>query len=181
MNIKELRIVLDEAAEKEGLALQKLGPRRPKGWSLPEGEVLRFFVPGGSRRTWGFVFDGFIGIEIPSLRQWLNDNKSGSENGIFHSFFVGYHTANDSVLRSFVIDHGDPVPADLWAGLISDRLKTIPPTLDELVRIYRSDREKLGWLAHPHQRPAWEFLLKWHADPDPSLPVPRMLPDGRIV
>jgi len=37
------------------------------------------------------------------------------------------------------------------------------------------------WLAHPHERHAWEFLLKWHDDPDPALNVPKMRPDGRIA
>jgi hypothetical protein len=66
-------------------------------------------------------------------------------------------------------------------GLEEQRLLLVPPTLDGLITAYRRDKEQLGWLAHPHERHAWDFLLKWRENPDPSIHVPKMLPNGRIV
>lgn len=80
-----------------------------------------------------------------------------------------------------MLELGKPVPADLWAGLLKDKLERIPPKVDSLITAYRRNKEELGWLAHPHKRHAWDFLLKWRENPDPSIHVPKMLPDGRIV
>ena len=46
------------------------------------------------------------GIEIPALRDWLNEHKPGEQSGIFRSGFVGYYTANEDVFRDFKVDHG---------------------------------------------------------------------------
>ena len=179
MNIGEFRAIMDAALEAEGLEPVRI-VRPVKAWSYSGGDIVRFFHPQAVRRPWGFIYDGFVGVEIPTLRAWLNRHKSKEQTGIFHSCFAGYHTANEDILRDFMIEFGDPVPADLWGGLIKDRLVRIPETLEELIRVYRTERERLGELAHPHNKPAWDFLLRWRGNPDPALPVPQMLPDGRI-
>lgn len=143
--------------------------------------MIRFFSPDAYRRPWGFVYSGFIGVEIPALREWLSVHAPDDRCGIFHTCFVGCNIANEDVLQSFLLEHGDPVPADLWAGLLMDRVLTIPDSSDALLAAYRSDRQQLGWLAIPSHKPAWDFLLKWRDDPDPALHVPYMLPTGQIV
>ena len=158
----------------------QLIPNAPQAWLLPAADLIRFFQPHPQRRSGGFVYSGSIGIEIPALRDWLHANKP-DEEGVFHTCFVGYLIVNEDVFRNFMITHGDPVPADLWASLIKDRLDRVPLTLEELITSYRRNKEELGWLAHPHERHAWEFLLKWHDDPTASLHVPKVQPDGRIV
>jgi hypothetical protein len=80
-----------------------------------------------------------------------------------------------------MVDHDKPVPSHLWAGLLKDRLDKVPPTLDALIDTYRRSKEDLGWLARPHERHAWHFLLKWRENPDPSIHVPKMSPDGRVA
>jgi hypothetical protein len=85
---------------------------------------------------------------------------------------------NDDALGTFTVAHEETVPADLWAGLISDRLARIPSSLNDLVSVYRRSKEDLGWLAHPNERHAWNFLLKWLDDPHPDMHVPRMSADG---
>jgi len=181
MNIGELRLMMDAALRIEGLEERRLIPKRPKVWTLPADDIIPYFHAGPYRRPWGFVYTGGIGVEIPTLRAWLDRHKPGDAAGIFRTAFVGYHIMNEDVIGEFFVNHGDPVPADLWAGLIKDRLLQIPPSLAGLITAYRGNREELGWLAHPHSRHAWEFLLKWHENPDPSLHVPQMLPNGRIV
>jgi len=115
------------------------------------------------------------------LRRWLTEHKQG-DVGIFHTCFVSYNILNEEVLgRRFMVEHGQPVPADLWAGLLKDRLAQIPSNLEALVTAYQRNKETLGRLAHPHERLAWDFLLKWLENPDPSLRVPKMLSDGHIV
>lgn len=171
---------MDAALGAEGFEEFRIGPQRLKAWSLAAGEVRSFFVPHAYRRPWGFVYSGTIGIEIAALRKWL-DEHSGGRSGIFCWCFAGYVIANDDVLGSFMLSHGAPVPADLWAGLVKDRILDLPTSLDELIAAYRSNRERLGWLAHPHQKAAWAFLLKWYENPDPDLHIPQMLPDGRII
>jgi hypothetical protein len=150
-------------------------------WSLPEGDIIRFFWPHAYRRPWGFAYSGSIGVEIPSLRQWLLQHKPGNQVGIFHTCFVSYLIINEDILGEFMVEHDKPVPSDLWAGLLKDRLEKLPSTLVDLVAAYQRNKEEIGWLAHPYDRHAWEFLLKWFKDPDPSLHVPRMLPNGRII
>jgi hypothetical protein len=181
MNIKEVRAVMEAALRAEGFEQQRIGPRPLEVWSVPALDIIRCFHASAYRRPWGFIYSGGIGVEVPALREWLNRHKPGEQSGIFHSWFVGYEIANEDVLGEFMVNHGEPVPADLWAGLLMDRILNVPTSLDALVAAYRSQREQLGWLAHPHQKPAWDFLLKWREHPDPALHVPRMLPDGRIV
>ena len=181
MNVKELRAVMDDALREEGLEEQRLFPRGPKVWTLPASDIVRFFWPQAMRRPWGFIYNGAIGVEIPSLRKWLSEFKPDAEAGIFQQCFVSYLIVNEDVFRDFMVEHDKPVPRDLWAGLLKDRLDKVPPTLDALVDAYRRNKEELGWLAHPHERHAWEFLLKWRENPDPSIHVPRRLPDGRVV
>lgn len=180
MDIKELRAAIETALANEGLEKKKLFKKGLKVWALPGDEVIRFFSLHGYRRPWGFVVDGFIGLEIPALRRWLDEFQPGDRAGIFQSCFTGYHTANDDVLGDFMVEHGTPIPADLWAGLISDRLRGFPDQVDKLVLAYRGNKERLGWLAHPSSRHAWEFLVAWGDAPDPSLHVPQRMPDGRI-
>ncbi len=180
MDVKELRAIMDGALRQEGLEERRLFPKGLKAWILPGGDIFRCFWPHATRSPWGFSYSGAIGIEIPALRQWLREFKP-NEAGIFHSCFVSYVTMNEDWFPEFMLEHGRPVPSDLWAGLLKDRLEKVPSTLDGLIASYRRGREELGWLAHPHERHAWDFLLKWHENPAPSIHVPRMLPDGRVV
>lgn len=181
MNIRAFREIIDAAMTAEGLRRQRLVGIGQKVWSLPADDLIRFFQPHAYRRPWGFVLSGLIGIEIPALREWIERNKPGEEGGILRSYFTGFIIANDDVLRNFMVTMDDPIPADLWAGLLRDSLERIPCSVADLLTTYRSDREKLGWLAHPHTKPAWDFLQAWIANPDPALHVPRMIPDGQIV
>ncbi len=181
MDLKQLRASMNAAFVDAGLQETKLFPKRRKVWAFPDNEVVPFFEEAAYRRSWGFVYCGLICIEIPALRKWLFEFKPGFEAGIFYNSFVGYHTANDDVLSNFMPEHGHDIPYDLWAGLIADRLLQIPETLDDLIAVYRSDRGRLGWLAHPHQRHAWDFLLSWAQNPDPDLKVPTMQPNGEIA
>ncbi len=182
MNVREFRSLMGEALRKEGLEELRLFPKGPKVWVLPgdsSDDIIRFFWPHAYRRPWGFSYSGAIGIEIPKLREWLRSHKAGNE-GLFQSCFVNYMIANEDILGDFCVTHSDPVPDDLWAGLLRDRLDKVPTKLSNLVATYRRNREELGWLAHPEWRHPWDFLLKWCANPDPALDVPRMLPEGRI-
>lgn len=182
MDIREFRAVLSSAFRDEGFEEKRLAKGlHYKVWVSPGGDITRFFGPDAQRRPWGFQLFGIVGIDIPDLRRWLSEYKPGAASGIFQTCFVGYHTANEDIFREFHIDNGLPVPADLWVGLIKDRLNLIPRSLDDLVRVYKVNREELGWLAHPHDKAAWDFLLAWLDNPDPSLPVPYRLPNGPIV
>jgi hypothetical protein len=116
MNIKEFRLVMDTALAEEGLERRQILPKHPKVWSLPADDIIRFFHPGAHRRPSGFVYDGVIGLEIPALRAWLTKHKSGDGAGIFRTYFLGYHTANDAVLHNFMVIFDDPVPSDLGPG-----------------------------------------------------------------
>ena len=183
MDVKQFRTLMQSALRDAGLEAHEIAHRRPKlpsVWALPADDIIRYFSPHATRRPWGFVYSGYIGVEIPALRTWLKQYKS-DDAGIFHTWFVGYYIMNDDVLGNFAVEHGEAAPFDLWAGLIKDRIATIPQSLEGLVSTYRRNREELGWLAHPHERHAWNFLLNWLRDPNPTLEVPRMLPDGRIV
>jgi len=182
VDIRIFREELSQAFQSNGFIEQRLFKETNKVWlQQSSSEIIPYFAPQAVRRPWGFQLYGVIGIEIPALRRWLNQHRPGTARGIFHNGIVGYHIANEDVLRDFHIDHGLPVPADLWVGLIKDRLDRIPQSLNEILETYRTNREKLGWLAAPDSKPAWDFLLKWHYNPDPALHVPYSLPNGRIV
>jgi hypothetical protein len=173
---------MEEALGQEGLEERRLFPKGPKVWSLDDGDIVRFFWPQAIRRPWGFIYDGAIGIEIPSLRKWLSQFKPDAEAGIFRQCFVSYLIINEDVFRDVIMVENDkPVPSDLWAGLLKDRLDKIPSNLDALIGSYQRNKEELGWLAHPHQRHAWDFLLRWRENPLPSMHVPKKLPDGRVA
>ena len=113
--------------EQEGIKKAKL-LRKPglKVWALAGDEIVRFFLPHPVRRPWGFVFHGYIGIEIPALRDWLKKHKPGPLVGIFHTNFTSYYTMNEDVLRELTVEHGASVPAKQWASLIKKRLERIP-------------------------------------------------------
>jgi hypothetical protein len=181
MNITELKAVMAAAFREEGLEERALFPKGQKVWTLTSDDLTRFFWPAPVRRPWGFSYMGYIGIDALGLRAWLGEHKPGAEAGIFQSCFLSYFTLNDEIRQEFMVDHGKPIPADLWASLLRDRLDRIPSTLDALIDVYRQNRAELGHLAHPHTRHAWDFLIKWRANPDPALAVPKMMPDGRIV
>ncbi|MEG8219956.1 hypothetical protein OSJ57_04895 [Sphingomonas sp. HH69] len=182
MDIRSFRAELSQAFQSEGFVEERLFKGANKVWmQRSSGEIVSYFVPDAQRRTWGFRLLGVVGIDIPALRQWLNQHKPGSKSGIFQVGFVGYYTANDDVLGDFQVEHGLPVPADLWVGLIKDRLDRIPQSLTGLLETYRKNREELGWLAHPHEKAAWDFLVKWHKNCDPALHVPYRLPNGQVV
>jgi hypothetical protein len=181
MNVREVRALLSTALSYEGFEERRLVPTKPNVWALPADEVVRFFQPHVIRRPWGFTCSGVIGLEIPELRQWLRTYKSTEENHIFRSCFAVYHIANHDDRELFAVEHDKGVPADLWAGLIKDRLERIPERLSCLIDTYRRNREELGGLAHPMTRHAWNYLLAWCNDPDPRRPIPSGLPDGSIV
>ena len=71
MNIREFRALTDGALRDEGFEPLRLMPRKMWVWALQDGDIVRFFHAHAYRRPWGFVFSGFIGIEIPALREWL--------------------------------------------------------------------------------------------------------------
>ncbi len=181
MNVRDFRAELSKAFQAEGFREQRLCQVGPKVWTLPADEIVPFFSSDAQRRHWGFVLFGVIGIEIPALRLWLDEHKPGPASGIFQSGFIGYYTSNEQVFGDFQILHGSPIPSDLWVGLIKDRLRLIPRSLDELLATYRTNREVLGWLAHPNDKAAWDFLIQWRHSPDPALHVPYRLPTGEVV
>ena len=169
------------ALQAEGLEEKRLFPKSMKVWALPGEDVDRFYSMHAYRRPWGFVCSGYIGVDIPALREWLRKYKPGEQAGVFHTCFVCYCIANEDVLNDFRIILDDPVPADLWAGLLKDRLLRVPDSLEGLIAMYRGNREALGFLAHPHERHVWEFLMRWRDNPDPEMPVPRRLPNWQVV
>lgn len=175
MNIREFRAEIFKAFQEEGFREQRLPKSGDKIWHLPSLEVVPYFGTHTQRRPFGFVLYGVFGIEIPMLREWLIKYKPGQESGIFHRGFVEYYSTNDKVFRDFAIENDSPIPADLWVGLIKDRLNLVPSSLDELLKIYRTNREHLGMLAHPTNKIAWDFLIRWHQNPDPGLDVPHSL------
>jgi hypothetical protein len=182
LNINEFRAVTDEALREAGLKEFKL-PRMPapiKAWQLPADDLVRFFSPHAYRRPWGFVFSGYIGIEIPELRMWLDKTKTKDDMGVFHTDFVGYNIRNEDGLSDFTVEHGKPVPARTWAQKIRERLANIPSTTSEMKALYRTNREALGWLAAPLNKPMWDFYYLWSENPEPTLRVPRMSPTGQI-
>lgn len=181
MDLQAFRAALHAGFVAEGLHEARLKKGAPKVWTLPSSEVIRYFAPDAQRRSWGFNFFGTVGIEIPAFRDWLNTHKPGEQAGIFQSGFVAYYTLNEDPFRDFRIVQGQPVPHDLWVGLIKDRLEQIPPTLDLLIATYRTNREVLGRLAHPLDNAAWDFLMQWRDKPDPTLSVPYRLPNGRMA
>src|SRR5688572_7436750 len=77
MNIREFRNLTDSALREVGFEPFRLMPRKLWVWAQPACEIVRFFHPHAFRRPWGFVYSGFIGIEIPPLRNWLNRDKPG--------------------------------------------------------------------------------------------------------
>ena len=178
MDIKEFRRLLDDALEEDGFERRRLRPGEPKKslpWVLPAPEVLPCFFRHPLRRPWGFQLSGCIGIEIPELSAWLREWRPEESPGIFHSAFVLWHIANDDLLGGFGVIHGEPPPIRDWVARIKHRLSAVPPTLDELIRLYRSAPEHLGGLAAPSGKPAWDFLLRWHTDRDTAPPVPQRL------
>ena len=182
LNIKDFRAVTDEALRHAGLEEFKL-PRKPypiNAWQLPADDLIRFFSPHAYRQPWGFVFSGYIGIEIPELRTGLDATKTKDEVGVFHTNFVGYNILNEDGLRDFMVEHGKPVPASTWAQKIRERLADIPSTTSEMKTIYRSNREALSWLAAPLNKPIWDFYFMWSDNRKPTLEVPRMSPTGQI-
>lgn len=168
------------ALSRVGLEERPLVQKKPKVWCLPGDEVIRFFQPAPYKRGWGFVYTGFVGIELPHLRTWLSSYDDG-QSGIFHHSFVAHHTLNDSDREQFMIAlEGEP-PVDRLAALLYDKLARIPPSVEQLVRAYRQNPTSLGGLAGPIHSAAWELLLRWVEAPDDKLRVPRRGPDGRII
>lgn len=164
-----------------GLEERPLIQKKPKVWCLPgDEEVIRFFQPAPYKRGWGFVYTGFVGIELPRLRTWLASYDDGQPS-IFHHSFVAHHTLNDNDREQFMVDFENEPPADRLAELLYDKLTRIPPSVEKLVSTYRQDPASLGGLAGPIHSAAWELLLRWAETPDDKLRVPRRGLDGRIV
>lgn len=180
MNIREFRALTDNALSEAGLKRLKLDIY--KGWSLPGEDLERYFLPHAYRRPWGFVFSGSIGIEIPKLREWLAKYKPGDESGIFRVSFIGYNILNDKDARDLMVTHDDPVPVEAWAAKIRDKLEHLPPSVEGLIKAYRSEPEILGKLVQSYEKPAWQFLEDWLKNPNPSLlQVPRRSATGHIL
>jgi hypothetical protein len=180
MKIGELRSITNDALARAGLEERKLFVQGAKALCLPEGALTRFFQPQPYRRGWGFVFTGLIGLEIPELRRWIVQHHP-TDAGIFHHSFVAYHTLNDADRSKFMIEEGEPVPADQWAAAIHRKLANLPSTIDALVSEYRTKPEGLGLLADPLQAPAWRFLMRWADSADAALNIPRSNENGRII
>ena len=180
-NIRDLREVMDDAFRQEGFVQIRLHKGDQKVWALIDDEVVRFFAPHAQRRPWGYAFFGIFGIELPELRQWLDRYKPGPASGIFAGSFTAYFSSNEEVFREFMIEHGAPVPADLWVGLIKDRLSRVSTSVDDLVISYQNGGEDLGCFAHSNESDAWRFLEQWRKDPDPRMHVPCRSPTGLII
>jgi hypothetical protein len=180
MQIAELRTMMNNAFLRAGLREQKLVPKGTKAWCLPEGELIRFFQPQPYRRGWGFVFTGYIGIEIPRLRSWLTSHSIG-DPGIFHHSFVAHHTLNDGDRALFMTGIEQQVPTDQWAAVIRDKLEKLPSSLDELVSAYRDNPDALGGLERPIFPQAWPFLLRWTAAPDAVETIRKTGTDGLVA
>ncbi|MDP5280119.1 hypothetical protein Q9Q95_14410 [Sphingomonas sp. DG1-23] len=180
MKIAELRTMMNDAFSRAGLKEQKLFPKGTKAWCLPEGELIRFFQPQPYRRVWGFVFTGYVGIEIPRLRSWLASHPSG-DPGIFHHSFVTHHTLNDADREMFMTDLEQRVPTDQWAALIRAKLEKLPSSLDDLVSACRENSDTLNGLQRPIFPQAWPFLLRWAEAPDAVAEIPKIGADGSAI
>lgn len=180
MKIADLRSIMEGALSRVGLEESPLVQKKPKVWCLPGGEVIRFFQPAAYKRGWGFVYTGFVGIELPQLRKWLVAHDHG-QPGIFRHSFVAHHTLNDDDRDQFMIDLESEPPVDRLAAALYDKVARIPPSMEQLVSAYRHNPASLCGLAGPIHSAAWEFLLRWTEAPDDNLRVPQRGPDGRIV
>ena len=114
-------------------------------------------------------------MQLQPLITWLDQRSALEDRGIFQFSFVSYHIANDDVLRRFQIEHGYEPPVDDWVARIKQRLLELPITVDDLIRTYRRSPDHLGWASSPMNKAAWDFLLRWHADPEAKLSVPSRL------
>lgn len=150
-------------------------------FGVKSGEIVAFFSPHAIRRPWGFNLGGYIGLELPGLREWLGSPAAIGAPGIFHTTFTCYHIANDNFLARFQIIEGEAPPADEWVDRIKARVTALPTTVAELIETYTARPEQLGCLVSGWGDEEWKFLLAWHRDPKAARVVPRMLPDGRIV
>jgi hypothetical protein len=180
MKIADLQSVMRDAFLHAGLRERRLFPKGAKAWSLTEGELIRFFQPQPYRRGWGFVYTGYVGIEIPRLRSWLASHHPG-DPGIFHHSFVAHHTLNDPDRAAFMTDLAQPVPADQWAAIIRARLERLPSSLGDLVSACRDDPDRLAALQRPTFPEAWPFLLRWAASPDAVHAVPKIGAIGQVA
>ena len=182
MDVKEFRSQIAEAFEADNFVEKRLSKGGWKVWTREAStEVTSYFSLDAQRRPWGFRLLGIVGIEIPTFRLWLDQHKPDTKRGIFQEGFTGYYTANDEVLGGLHVNHGQSVPAGTWVQLIKNRLDLIPGSLDLLIDTYRNNRRELGWLDHVHDEVAWDFLIKWHENPDPALCVPHRLSNGQVV
>jgi len=97
---------------------------------------------------------------------------TAEQQGAFRFSFVTYHIANDDDFRRFQVIHGEDVPVDDWVARIKDRLLELPTTVDALIKTYRRAPDHLGWVSSPMNKLAWDFLLRWYADPAADLSLP---------
>lgn len=152
----------------------------PKAWCLPGGDTVRFFQPAPYRRSWGFVYTGYIGIELPQLRTWISHHRQG-QAGIFQHSFVAHHTMNDDDRARFMVTADEEFSPDHLALALHEKLTSIPPTAERLTTCFKADPSSLGGLAGPIHQHAWDFLLRWMERPDDSLSIPKRGPDGRVT
>lgn len=171
-NIKEFRTLVRGTLESKGFAPKKLASKMPVAWALPGNEVIPIFFPHEIRRPWGFNLSGTIGIQLQPLSTWLTRRLAPEGHGIFQFFFVSYHIANDEVFRRFQVEHGQEAPVEEWIDRIKQQLLELPITVDGLINTYRRTPDDLGWVSSRINKPAWDFLLRWYADPDAELSVP---------
>lgn len=173
MNVKEFRAAIDAALIEGGFAAGRLAPRVPTAWTLSGAGVVPVFYPDAMRRPWGYKLSGSVGIELPELRRWLKEHKGGDGFGVFRWAFVTYNILNDPPLSRFAVTHDEQtIPTGEWIAKVRCRLQELPATVDELIRTYCEAPATLGWWASDRHKAAWDFLLRWRSDPDPSMPVP---------
>lgn len=169
-----------DALLRAGLEQRALFPKGLRVWCLAGDEVVRFFQPAPYRRGWGYVYTGYVGIELPSLRKWLASHDLG-RGTIFHHSFIAHNTLNDDDRKQFMIDLEDAFPADQLAVILREKLARLPSTVEQLVSAYQDHPTSLGGLAGPIHRNAWEFLQHCVKSPDDCLSIPRRGPDGLVV
>lgn len=180
MRVGELRLLMAGALSRVGLEERALFPKGPKTWCLPEGDIVRFFQPDPYRRSRGFVYTGYVGIELPQLRDWIAQ-RDPSDAGIFRHSFIAHHTLNDDDRERFMIDSDEGFSADELAALLRAKVASIPSSIDRLIASYKQDPASLGGLANPIHRAAWDFLLRWTERSHDSLSIPKQGPDGRVT
>ncbi|WP_139181778.1 hypothetical protein [Edaphosphingomonas haloaromaticamans] len=174
-DIKQFRKLVRTALEEAGFVAKRLEPKMPLAWTLPASEIVPTFLPHEMRRPWGYHLSGTLGIELPALTTWLAERFSPNDRGVFRHCFVSYHIANDALLNDLSVIHSEEVPASIWVDRLKDRFSALPSSLDDLCDVYRRSPDHLSWFSAPMNKSAWDFLLRWRANPKADLTIPKSL------